>query len=193
MFERFARTLLRAFGWTVNGDAPPMDKYVFLAAPHTSNWDGVLLILFAAVMHLDVRWIIKDAWTRWPLGPLLRLTGALGIDRSRGAVVADEIARKFAETDQLKLGIAPSGTRKYTDYWKSGFYRIAQAAQVPVVLTYVDYSRKQAGFGPIIELTGDVKADMDRIRAFYVDKHPRYPEKRSRMRLRLEEGEDEEG
>jgi 1-acyl-sn-glycerol-3-phosphate acyltransferase len=191
MLEFISRFLLKLGGWTIQGEPPAVEKYVFIAAPHTSNWDGFLLVAFAKIMHLDIRWIIKESWTGGPLGRLLRVTGALGIDRSRGAAIADEIAKKFAEDDQLKLGIAPAGTRKATDYWKSGFYRIARAAGVPVVLSFVDYGRKEAGFGPVIDLTGDVTADMDVIRAFYVDKQAKFPKKRSRPRLRMEDEQPE--
>jgi 1-acyl-sn-glycerol-3-phosphate acyltransferase len=187
MLRVLARLILRVSGWTVGGEAPTQDRYVFVAAPHSSNWDGFWLIVFMWFMELDLRWLIKDSWTRWPLGPLLRKAGALGIDRAEGGAVAEEIAKRFAEDPHLKLGIAAAGTRRRTDYWKSGFYRIALAADVPVAMGFLDYGRKEAGFGPTITLTGDVSADMDLFRAFYEDKQPKIPGKRSRMRLRAED------
>jgi 1-acyl-sn-glycerol-3-phosphate acyltransferase len=102
--------------------------------------------------------------------------------------MVQQMAQAFAERDELVLAIPPAGTRHYTEYWKSGFYYIAQAANVPIVLGFVDYARKQAGFGPHFHPSGDVSADMDIARAFYADIQGKYPDDKSRPRLK---GEDQ--
>lgn len=180
---------LRLAGWQFEGELPPEKKYVLLAVPHTSNWDGLLLVLLARSVGLEMRWMIKDSWFKGPLGPVIRGVGAIGIDRSRRTNVVDQMIAEFAKHDALVVAIPPEGTRKRVDHWKSGFYHIARGANVPVVLGYLDFARKRAGLGPAITLTGDVHADMDSIRAFYAERAPtpHDPTKYGPLRLREED------
>jgi 1-acyl-sn-glycerol-3-phosphate acyltransferase len=164
---------LRLAGWKFEGEAPRIKKYVCLAVPHTSNWDGLLLVLLARTIHLPMAWMIKDQWVRGPLGPLLKATGAIGIDRSKAHNMVQQMIDVMKAADELALVIPPEGTRGRAETWRSGFYHIAVGAGVPVVPGYLDYGRKRAGLGAPISMTGDVKADMDRIRAFYAQHAPR--------------------
>jgi len=86
--------------------------------------------------------------------------------------------------------VPPEGTRARKGAWKSGFYHIALAAGVPVVATYADFARKQSGIAGFVLMTGDVRADMDAIRALYVGITPRYPEQMTPIRLEAEDRED---
>ena len=158
---------LRLAGWTFETDLPSPKKYVVLAVPHTSNWDGLILLAAAQAVGLEMSWMIKGEWVRGPLGILLRRLGAVAIDRGHAANVVPQMIEELRTRDHLALVIPPEGTRSRADYWKSGFYRIALGAHVPVVPGYLDYARKRVGLGPPIDLTGDVHADMDRIRAYY--------------------------
>ena len=129
----------------------------------------------------------KDALFRPPFGWLMRRTGGIAIVRhERGGMVA-QAARMLTSADELTLVVPAEGTRGRVSHWKSGFYHIARAANVPIVLGYLDYARRRGGFGPTIEATGDVRADMDKIRAFYSDKVARYPECFGDVRLKEEE------
>lgn len=163
---------LRLAGWQFETDTPREKKYVLLAVPHTSNWDGLLLVLLGTRLGLPMEWMIKDEWTRGHLGPVLRRLGAVGIDRRGAHHVVQQMIDHFAARDELVLVIPPEGTRHRAERWKSGFYHIARGADVPVVPGYLDYGRKRAGMGAPIHLTGDVRADMDRIRAFYAERAP---------------------
>lgn len=185
----FAERSLQFAGWEFEGPVPAEKKYVCLAVPHTSNWDGLLLMFVAQSIGLDLDWMIKDSWTKGPLGPLLRHYGAIGIDRSRASNVVDQMIARFKEREQLVLTIPPEGTRSLTKYWKSGFYHIACGAKVPVVPSYLDFSRKRAGLGPAITMTGDPRVDMDALRAFYtkVGAVGRNPANSSPIRLREED------
>jgi 1-acyl-sn-glycerol-3-phosphate acyltransferase len=167
-----AETGLHLAGWQFESALPAEKKYVALAVPHTSNWDGLLLVTLLQSVGLDMEWMIKDSWVKSPLGPVLRRFGAVGINRSRNTNMVDQMIAEMKRRDRFVLGIPPEGTRSRADHWKSGFYHIALGAQVPVVPGYLDYGRKRAGLGPAIPLTGDVRADMDRIRAFYAEKKP---------------------
>jgi 1-acyl-sn-glycerol-3-phosphate acyltransferase len=161
-----ARSLALA-GWRFEGEKPPEKKYVALAWPHTSNWDGLLLVALTQSIGLSMSWMIKNDWVKGPMGIALKKVGAVAIDRSGAHNVVQEMIDAFAKDDELVLVIPPEGTRRRSETWRSGFYHIARGANVPVVPGYLDYGRKRAGLGPAIHLTGDVKADMDKIRAFY--------------------------
>ena len=177
---------LRFSGWEFEGEVPPEKKYVCIAAPHTSNWDGALLVALTRSVGLSIRWMIKSEWLRGPSGAMLRRLGAIGIDRSASHNMVGQMIDELNRAERLILVIPPEATRKRADYWKSGFYRIAREAQLPVTLGYVDSTTKTTGLGPTIDLTGDIPSDMDRIRAFYADKSGKIPEHRVEPRLREE-------
>lgn len=171
--NRLAQLSLRLSGWQFEGPVPPEKKYVALAVPHTSNWDGLLLVGILQSIGLQMEWMVKDSWVKSPIGPVLRRVGAIGINRSKHTNVVDQMVAQFKERDAFVLGIPPEGTRSRAEYWKSGFYHIALGADVPVVTGFLDFARKRAGLGPAIRMTGDVRADMDKIRAFYKEKDPK--------------------
>ena len=179
--------MLAVTGWRPEGARPAAAKYVLIAAPHTSNWDLLYLLALAAVFDVDVRWMGKHTLFRWPLGAAMRALGGIPIRRHRNENVVQAMARAFAECDALALVVPAEGTRSHAPYWKSGFYHIARAAGVPVVMGYLDYPRRRGGFGPALVPSGDVVADMERIRAFYADKVGRHPAGAGPVRLREEE------
>ncbi len=167
-----ATRLLATAGWELEGTVPTVPKCVVLGVPHTSNWDGVLLLAVAQCAGIQLRWMIKNDWLRGPMGILLRRLGAVGIDRARSTNIVQSMVEELRRSERLWLAIPPEGTRHRAEYWKSGFYHIALGAKVPVVPGYLDYARKRAGLGAPIDLTGDVTVDMDRLRAFYAEHAP---------------------
>lgn len=170
--SQLATLALRAAGWEVETDVPKLSKYVIVAAPHTSNWDGVLLLAVSQALQLPLAFMIKDDWVKGPMGPVMKRFGAVAINRSKKTNVVEQMIEEFAQRDELALVIPPEGTRKRAEMWKSGFYHIARGANVPVVPAYIDVGRKRIGLGEPIELTGDARADMDRLRAFYEKVRP---------------------
>jgi len=160
---------LKLAGWQVQGTVPAQaQKCVLIAAPHTSNWDLPYTLMVAFVLRLNIYWIGKASLFRFPFGPVMRWLGGIAVDRSKtnNLVQASAQAIQAAE-GALQLIVPPEGTRSKTRYWKTGFYHIATAAQVPIVMAYMDYQRKISGLGPIFVPTGDVEADMVQIKAFY--------------------------
>lgn len=185
---RLGQAYLRFAGWELQGQPPAgLRKYVLIAAPHTSNWDGPAMLAMAAVLGIDVQWMGKDDLFKPPMGRAMKALGGIPIDRRKGAGVVEQMVRRFEQSDELALLVPVSGTRSYADHWKSGFYHIAKGAKVPVCLSYLDFRHKKGGIGPCIELSGDMRADMDRIRAFYRDKEGLYPQNQSKIRLREED------
>lgn len=175
----FARAVFRLTGWRAEGAAPNLPKFVMVAAPHTSNIDGFMLVLGAWLFRLKLYWMGKHTLFRAPFGWLLKAFGGVPIDRRapRGAV--QQMIQAFRDHERQILVVAPEGTRRKSDRWKSGFYYIAQGANVPIVLAYIDYARKVVGIGPVIHPSGDQDGDMRIIHEFYKDKVARYPEQKT--------------
>lgn len=161
------RWLFGHCGWRVVGDFPDVPKLVAIAAPHSSNWDVIWGLLVKIGMRLNIRFIGKREAFFWPLGPILRGFGGIAIDRRHAQNVVTDMAAQFAQNEKLWLAIAPEGTRKQVKEWKSGFWRIARAANVPILPVYFHYPEKTIGLGPLIHPSDDLGADMVKIREFY--------------------------
>ncbi|HRB04720.1 MAG TPA: 1-acyl-sn-glycerol-3-phosphate acyltransferase [Ilumatobacteraceae bacterium] len=148
--------------------AEPMPKKcVIIAAPHTTNWDFPLMLALAKVTGVKVSWLGKRSLFNGPMGSIMRRLGGVAVDREAAGGMVASLAAEFDQHEQLAVVVPAEGTRSKTDYWKSGFYRIAEQAKVPIVLAFVDTSTRSGGFGPAIEVTGDLVADMDTMRGFY--------------------------
>lgn len=169
LFRWLSVAYLKVAGWKVLGSLPPeARRSVFIAAPHTSNWDLPYTLMVAFVLRLNVHWMGKASIFRFPFGGLMRWLGGIAVDRSKSNnLVAASASAITQATGALQLIVPPEGTRSKVRYWKTGFYHIAQTAQVPIVMAYMDYTRKISGLGPVFYPTGDLEADMRTIKAFY--------------------------
>lgn len=141
-----------------------------IAAPHSSNWDFPLTLAIARLSGVKIQWLGKAQLFKGPMGPIMRRLGGVSIDRSAATGMVSSLAAEFAARDSLVLVVPAEGTRSKTEFWKSGFYRIAQEAKVPIVCAFVDSATRTGGFGPVIQPSGDLTADMDIVRAFYAGK-----------------------
>ncbi len=156
-------------GWQLQGRLPnDTPKSVLIAAPHTSNWDLPYTLMVAFALDLNVRWMGKASLFRWPLGPVMRWLGGIEVDRSKNTnLVAASAASLLQAQGSTQLIVPPEGTRGRTRHWKTGFYYIAQQAQVPIILAFLDYERRIGGLGPVFQPTGDIDSDMQAIKRFY--------------------------
>ena len=178
-----ALKLFQVLGWKLVGDPPQgVTKAVLVVAPHTSNWDGFYGLLFCFVKQLPIKFAVKKEAMIFPIGPILKWLGAIPIDRKRKIKDSKRNGMVRIMTDMLlqqeplMLIIAPEGTRKRVKRWKQGFYHIALQADVPLILSYLDYKQKHIGLGPIFYPTGNFDKDIQQIQAFYKDKVGKYPE-----------------
>ena len=179
-----ARVLLRSLGWRSVLVYPPSPKGILVVYPHTSNWDFIIGVLYKIGTGLPIRWIGKETLFRWPLRRLLLRLGGIPVNRRERSGFVDTLLAEFARNDWMWLAVAPEGTRSRTEHWKSGFYRIAVSADLPIGLGYIDYATRSVGADTYLNLVGDPSQDFARIRAFYVDKRGRRPEKEGEIRLR---------
>ncbi len=178
-------TFLKVLGWRLVGSLPDTPKFVFTAAPHTSNWDFLFFIAVTFAFKIRCIWMGKESLFRRPFGIILTWLGGIPIDRSSSQSVVEQAVQVFNSQEKAVMGIAPEGTRKKMDHWKKGFYYVALGANVPIVFAFADYERKVAGFGPSLMPTGDIQADMEVIRDFYKDIKGKYPENASDVRVKV--------
>lgn len=157
-----------------------------MGAPHTSNWDWVFSLLLAWSQGHHPRIMVKKEFFSGPLAPIMRWTGAVSVDRANPTADIKALVATIGAGEEFLLAIAAEGTRSKADFWKSGFYRLAQQTGLPITLAFMDGPSRTVGAGPTFTPTGDLGADMDRIRAFYADKRGLRPEKRTEPRLRNE-------
>ncbi len=178
--NRFFSALLKAYGhiflaisgWRVINQPPTITRYVAIAAPHTSNWDFPIFMAAVGYLGTNVSFLGKHSLFEGYLGRLFYWFGGIPVKRESGAAsaVVDQVVKVFSESESLILGIAPEGTRSHVERWKTGFYRIALAAGVPIVPGYVDSATKTIGFGEAFTPTGDMEADMVLLQGFYKNK-----------------------
>tara|TARA_R110001599_G_scaffold353463_1_gene593082 strand:+ start:134167 stop:134757 length:591 start_codon:yes stop_codon:yes gene_type:complete len=186
MKQRFARWLLHRAGWQLEGGRPDFDRYVLIAAPHTSNWDFPLMLAFAAAFDIRVTWMAKHSLFFPPVGWIMRRLGGMPIIRHENNNVVDSMVAAFQRIAGLVLVVPTEGTRERTEYWKSGFYHIARQADVPIVPSFLDFERKRGGFGPALVTGGIVGEDMQYFRDFYAAMEGKFPAKVGPVRLREE-------
>jgi 1-acyl-sn-glycerol-3-phosphate acyltransferase len=182
--QTLARWILGLFGWKAVGHKPPYDKFILIAAHHTSNWDLPLGLLVMAALGVRVQWIGKDSIFRPPFGKLFRKMGGIPVNRRARNNFTQQMVDLYAQSAELAVVISPEGTRSKTEYWRTGFYYIASGAQVPIVMAFLDYATRTGGIGPTLHPSGDIAADMERIRQYYDGVIGRFPEAHGRIELR---------
>ena len=160
---------LKLTGWTIEGALPPeAAKSVFIAAPHTSNWDLPYTLMVAFSLRLNIYWMGKESIFRPPFRGVMMWLGGIPVNREKsGNLVAASIEAIKAAAPPLQLVVPPEATRSKTRTWKTGFYYIAAGAGVPIVMAYMDYANKRSGLGPVLVPSGDIERDMEKIKAFY--------------------------
>jgi 1-acyl-sn-glycerol-3-phosphate acyltransferase len=186
-YQILAGGILQIIGWKIVGEFPDLPKYVLVGAPHTSNWDFPVFILWMFASGVRLHWLGKDTLFESPLRSLYYRLGGIPVARDRSTNLVDQIVAVFERSEELVIAVAPEGTRSKSPYWKSGFYYMALGAGVPISLGFIDYGHKQIGNGPLLNPSGDIQADFVILREFYSDKRGLHPEKQGAIELRPEE------
>ncbi|MBQ77313.1 MAG: glycerol acyltransferase [Cellvibrionales bacterium] len=162
-----ARIFLFLKGWKVVGEPPKEKKYIFIAAPHTSNWDFIFMLCIALTKNIDVRWMGKEQLFPKPFKSLMVWLGGISIARSTTNNTVTEMVKRFKAADKLSLLITPEGTRSKVEKWKTGFYHIALEAKVPIFRGFIDAPSKTCGIVDKFIPTGRIEEDMEKIKKFY--------------------------
>lgn len=168
MLKRICRLLLRLWGWKIEGHFPTdLPKYVLIGGPHTSNWDFILSLMVRLVQGVDIKFIGKKSLFVFPFGFLFKLLGGFPVDRQQRSNFVETMIKFFEEKEQFKVAITPEGTRKRVDKFKSGFYYIAQGANVPIVPVIFNGGQKIYQILPPVNLSGDMEKDMEKLVAYF--------------------------
>lgn len=176
MLQALARLILKALGWRLVEPAERPDRMLIVAYPHTSNWDALYALLTGLGLGLRANWAAKDSLFCWPLGSILKRLGGIPVNRRQRSGFVEQMLERFASDPHCTLIMAPEGTRRRTAGWKSGFYRIALAAKVPVALGFVDYAGREAGILAYVTLSGDPAVDIATLARHYAGRSGKHPE-----------------
>lgn len=172
---KLSAIILKTFGWKLIGDFNHIKKSVVVMAPHTSNWDFVIGRLYLDAMGINNHTLMKKEAFFFPMNHLLTFLGAIPIDRKNKAVsVVRQVSKVIKRSEKFNVFIAPEGTRKLTKRWKKGFFYIAQEANVPIALSFVDYKKKEVGIAKIINETNKIEDVMKEINEFYKNITPKH-------------------
>ena len=178
-----SQIIIKILGWELEVNLPKHNRYVLIGYPHTSNWDFVLGMFAKWAMGMPLNWVAKHSLFWGPFKPLFISMGGVPLNRNQSTGFIDKNIQLFNERESFVLGIMPEGTRSKTDRLKTGFYYIADGAQVPIALAYMDYKKKRLGVGKVMETTGDIHIDFEIIKEFYQDKVGYKPEYQSNMSI----------
>ncbi len=178
MTKRFAQIILKIMGWKIAKGMPDgVRKGVLIVAPHTSNLDFVIGRLFFMVLGIKSKYLIKKESFAGPFGYFLKKLGGIPVDRKHGNNVVNDVAHLFRTNEEMVVIITPEGTRSLSKNWKKGYYYIAELAKVPVIVAYIDYGKKEGGIAFVFHPTGDYEKDFEPIKALYLTKQAKHPEK----------------
>ncbi|MBO6574722.1 MAG: dephospho-CoA kinase [Rhodothermales bacterium] len=176
LMRTFGRLVLGMLGFRFAGNFPPHRKFVLIGAPHTTNWDFVLGMALLFALGLRVNWIGKHTIFRWPFRRFMRWMGGVPVDRNEPGGIVEQAAAAIRTADRMIVGLSPEGTRKLTERWKTGFYRIAVSAEVPIVLGMIDFARRELRIETVFFPSGDLESDMALIQERYRGVEGKYPE-----------------
>ncbi|KTE44332.1 acyltransferase [Sphingopyxis sp. HIX] len=164
-------------GWKASGEVPEPRRFIIIAAPHTSNWDFVNFLGLTADLKVRAHFMGKLSLFKWPIGGFMKQMGGIPVDRHNASNAVQQMVEQFARRAEFMLTVAPEGTRSKARKWRTGFYQIALAAKVPMVVGMMDYGTKTGGLGPLIWPTGDFRADMMKVLEVYKSCIPKFPER----------------
>ena len=161
----------KIFGWKIVGNTTfskeTIKKAVIIAAPHTSWHDFYIGLLLRQIVNIKTNFIGKKELFKWPFNYYFEAIGGRPIDRTPGQNKVEAIAKLFENEDEFRLALAPEGTRKKVEEWRTGFYYIAKAANVPIIMFTLDFENKQNKVSEPFYPTDDIEADFECIKSFY--------------------------
>ncbi len=183
MLKQLGKSVLKFHDWSIADNIPPeTSRCVLVAGPHTSNWDFYFAVSAMHALGVPIKVAIKNFWTKFPMNSIIVPLGGIGLDPNAGkkfdrkANQTTMLANVFKEYEDIALIISPEGNRVKTDKWKTGFFRIAEMANVPIALAYLDYKKKIAGIGPVLSADTGLDVVMSDLMKFYSSITPKFPD-----------------
>ncbi len=168
------RLMLRVSGWRIVGALPDVPKLVVSVAPHTSAWDFVVGVMVLFALDIRIAFLGKHTLFTGLFGRFMRAIGGIAVDRDKPHGIVNDVIAAINTADKMIFALAPEGTRQLDKGFKTGFLHIAHGAKIPICLAYFDFAKKVVCFGEMIEASGDVALDIEKVIAFYRPIHGKY-------------------
>ena len=166
--------ILKILGWKITGDFPNLNKSVIIFAPHTSYWDGFYGKLSLMQFNINYKFLSKKEFFKFPLNYFFKVFGSIPVYKNKEYI--NQIVELFNNNNKLHIILSPEGQLTKTDHWKKGFYYIASRANVPIVVGYIDYKKKELGIKGVIRNISDMSETMNEISKMYKNVNAKYPE-----------------
>jgi 1-acyl-sn-glycerol-3-phosphate acyltransferase len=168
-------TVLKVLGWRIEGTIPNQKRLIVIGAPHTSNWDFILAMGTILGLNLRMRWMAKHTIFKPGITWFMEWLGGIPTDRNNPRMVVDHVARLAEKENGVIIGITPEGTRKKVDKWKTGFLRIAEALDCPILMVGLHFPNKIITLGEVFYPSGDNDSDLLTIKHYYEQFRGRHP------------------
>lgn len=172
----FGKSVLRVFGWRIEGEIPNLERVLIIGAPHTSNWDFVYAMAAILGLNLKLRWLGKHTIFKPGVTWFMNWLGGIPVNRGQPETIIDNVARLVEQDKGIVIGLAPEGTRKKVEKWKTGFLRIAEATDCKIFLVGLDFPGKRIVLDRLFEPSGDYDADIATLQEFYRGYTGKYPD-----------------
>jgi len=177
MLRPLYKLLFKITGWRVEGGFPPeLKKFVVVIAPHTSFWDFFVGYCAKEITRLKANFLVKKEVFKFPVGPILISLGGVPVDRNKSQYLVDRIVEIYDQRERFALALTPEGTRRKVQRWKSGFYRIAMKAHIPIILVGFDYGRKLVEIREPFYPSGDMEKEIEEIKSYFRGFEGKHPE-----------------
>jgi len=171
--KTISTNILSLLGWKSEGEFPALSKSVIIFAPHTSYWDGFYGKLFLMQFGINYKFLSKKEFFKFPLNIFFKLFGSIPVSKNKEFI--NDVTELFKNHSELHIVLSPEGQLAKTDHWKKGFYYMAKSANVPIVVGFIDYKKKEMGFKGVIRDTSDMKETFTDICNLYKDVNAKYP------------------
>ncbi len=161
--------LFKLFGWKINGSFPlQLKKYIIAVAPHTSNWDFPVGVAARSILKIqNAKFLGKSQLFRPPFGWFFRALGGYPVERSTSHDLVDQVVKIFNDHETFILALAPEGTRKKVERFKTGFYYISKKASAPIIPVGFDFEKKEVVIGQPLLPSDNIEADFEILYSFY--------------------------
>jgi len=161
-------------GWKIKGEFPDIKKSVIIFAPHTSYWDGLYGKLYLMQLGIKYKFLSKKEFFKFPLKYFFIIFGSIPVYENKKYI--DYVVGLFNNSKELHLVLSPEGHLAKVTRWKKGYFYMAVKADIPIVVSYLDYKKKEIGIKGVIYNPTDISIVRKEIAQLYSDITAKYPE-----------------
>ena len=168
--------ILGKLGWKITGDFGIIKKSITIFAPHTAHVDFFFGKLGFTELGVKFNFLSKKELFFFPMNLIMRKLGSIPVRGVKGKNAIYEVAEMLNNTNELHIVVSPEGRIKRVDNWNKGFYYMAKKAKVPIVVSYLDYEKREMGVKEVIYDIEDFNTVMKQINSIYKDVKGKKPD-----------------